>query len=243
MAEELQQSLAQAEELVQLRTRIIETASHEFRTPLTAINQAAGLLNKYFDRLSEDQRRRNFARITDSVFAIDKLLHNVLAVHQVDRADMMVEQTAVSYAYLCATLRENLLSEFPRSAHTLTFTVAEAAEAEICTDIHLVQQIMSLLIDNAIKFSEPDCPVVVSFALKPTALIVKIADQGVGVPAVEQSMIYDLFVRASNVGARRGLGIGLYLAKRLTEKLNGRLILESFGENQGSVLTLHFPIK
>ena len=189
LAEELQRSLAQAEELAQLRARIIETASHEFRTPLTAINQAAGLLNKYSDRLSDEKRQKNFSRITDSVFAIDKLLRNVSAAHKVDMGNMLVTHTAVPYATFCATLQEKLLAEFPRSAHLLLFDIIEADDS-ICTDIHIVQQILYVLVDNALKFSELNYPVKVTISLNATTISIEVTDEGIGIPLAEQPMVY-----------------------------------------------------
>ncbi len=240
LAEELQHSLAQAEGLAQLQARIIETASHEFRTPLTAINQAAGLLNKYYDRLSDEQRQRNFLRITDSVFAIDKLLRNITTVHKVDMGNMLVTHSAVPYATFCTTLQEKLLAEFPRSAHLLLYDIIEA-DVGIFTDFHIVHQILSILIDNALRYSEPNYPVKVTVTLNTNMISIEVADEGIGIPSAEQPMVYDLFVRASNVGTRRGLGIGLYIAKRLAEKLDGCLQITSPGENEGTIATLHLP--
>ncbi|MCP4422589.1 MAG: hybrid sensor histidine kinase/response regulator [Chloroflexi bacterium] len=241
LAQELQQSLAKETELAQLRAQIIETISHEFRAPLTAINQSATLLGKYYDRLSKEKRQNNFARMTESVFMIDKLLRNILTVHQIDTKETLMVKTAVSYVHFCTTLQEHLQSEFPTTNHLLTFITAES-EREINIDIHLVQQVLVELIGNAFKFSEPDNSVTVTITLQQTMLSIVVADKGIGVPIAAQLLIFDLFARATNVDARRGLGIGLYIAKRLTEKMNGRLSVESTDEKQGSTFTLQLPL-
>ena len=89
------------------------------------------------------------------------------------------------------------------------------------TDINLLQQIVANLISNGLKYSSKNSLVEVNFWLDGSHFFAEVQDQGIGVPRHEQSRIFDLFYRASNVDQRRGLGLGLFIVQTICKLLQG----------------------
>jgi len=106
----------------------------------------------------------------------------------------------------------------------------------------MVKRILFNLIVNAIKFSQADTPIQVYCEQTGQDLFLRVVDQGIGIPIDEQTKIFELFYRGSNVEERRGLGLGLSIVQKLTSALNGKVTASSPGINQGSTFYIRLPI-
>ena len=239
LAEQLRQSLAKETELNALKTQMIEAISHEFRTPMTVITQAISLFQHHLEKMSDEQRESQFKKANDSISFIHELIQDASLVANID--PLPAHAASISWADLIAGLREDLASEFNDSPRLIV--TGGPGSGMIKTDTHWVKQIVGQLVNNALKFSDEAEPVNVRI-LQDTdenKIIVLVEDNGIGIPAAEQEMVFDLFTRASNVEARRGLGLGLYMAQNLVQKINGRIAIIQSKENQGSIFCLQFP--
>jgi two-component system sensor histidine kinase/response regulator len=235
LAQQLQQALDKEVELNAHKSQLIEVVSHEFGTPLTVIAQATALIHHHFERLSTDQRQRQFDKVNDSIRFISRLIKDVSFT--INLPDIAINQTPVDFQMFCHTLKSGLTAAFAES-NRLAF-VCESGPSVIVTDMLRVQQIVSNLVSNALKFSQDE--VRIHITKRASAAVISVQDSGIGISGVEQAKIFDLFSRASNAEAYRGLGLGLYIARQLTEKMNGRLRVESEGVNQGCTFALQLP--
>lgn len=105
----------------------------------------------------------------------------------------------------------------------------------------LIRNILVNLISNAIKYSPEDTLITIESEVTPTQAIIKVIDQGVGIPEEDQKHLFGRFFRAQNVSNIHGTGLGLYIVKRYVEMLNGSIGFES-APGKGSTFTITFEL-
>jgi signal transduction histidine kinase len=233
--------------LADLKTRFILMISHEYRTPLTTILTTTELLERYGSKISEQNKERYTHRIKQSVRHLIGLLNDVLLLHQRDNEPLMV--TPVEIQAAC----QDVIHIYTALAHdrlTLDAQFLQLPLYPIALDESLFQQILGNLLSNAIKFSPH--PGTVKFELRYQPLpsssrhdgivVIRIEDQGIGIPMDEQPHIFDRFYRGTNIGTLGGMGLGLTLAQHSLDRLGGHLKLTS-RENQGTIVKITLPVQ
>lgn len=238
----LEVSLAREAVLGQLQSRIVTLVSHEFRTPLSAINTSAELLRQYHDKMSEPQREAAHKRIQDSIFYLNQLLKDVTLIDSAQREQIRPSYQSYPFSHLCQQLAEKLRQGVDQPER-LQIQFTSGIETAIQTDLSLLLQIVSNLTSNALKYSPEATPVQIQFWLDNVSFNIEVQDRGIGIPAPEQDKIFDLFYRASNVDERRGLGLGLFIVQSGTILLRGTVKLVSQPDGQGSLFTVQLPIQ
>lgn len=236
LAQELENALDKERELGQLKSQILRVVSHEFRTPLSVISQSAALLENFYPRLTEEKRQRNFERIKEAVFAIDKLLADVSLINLNESQELDASQSLHAWETVWSDLQRQLLMKLPHATR-LQFASA-IGPLELMTDATMLKHILLQLAANGLHYSSE--PVIMRSYEDEGWVVVEVTDRGIGIPPAEQAHIFDLFFRGSNIGGRRGLGVGLYLASSLAALLNGRITVTS-EQDKGSTFTLRIP--
>ncbi|MEZ4726372.1 MAG: tetratricopeptide repeat-containing sensor histidine kinase [Caldilineaceae bacterium] len=239
LAQELEQALVHEAELQQLKTHIINTASHEFRTPLSIISLSMEMLCDRADQLSPEKRLHYRKRVREQILYLTDMLQDIFAINTANEVEP--EYANYHFSDFCRQLQEILFRELQQTGG-ISFTYHDSAVL-ITTDIEIVKRILFNLTVNAIKFSEPDALIKICCEYTAQELIIQVIDQGIGIPANEQNKIFELFYRASNVDTRRGLGLGLSIVQKLARTLNGRVTAESPGVNQGSTFCVRLPLR
>jgi signal transduction histidine kinase len=112
---------------------------------------------------------------------------------------------------------------------------------QIRADADRIQQILANLLDNALKYSAADAPVEVWLRIVGEDVQIRVADHGVGVPDDERDRLFAAYFRSTRTNAINGTGLGLHISRRLAERHDGRLVLETTGP-EGSVFTLTLPL-
>lgn len=234
-------ALEQSEKTNGVRRNIIDTISHEFRTPLTVINSASALLKRYGQTFTVDRRTQLHDRITGSVEYLAQLLDDVA---QVD--DDISYALAPSYSRVVAgALSQQLASHLQAATDNpinVTYRFCSLSTLTFDTDIEMVRDISAEMLTNAIKYTPPDKPITVEIQVDDACLSVTVADEGVGIAADELDDIYNLFYRANNTAGVLGLGTGLYKAKAMATILGGDITVASPGIGHGSTFTLRLPL-
>lgn len=239
LAQELERALVHEAELQQLKTHIINTASHEFRTPLSIISLSMEMLCDRGDQLPAEKRVHYRNRVREQILYLTDMLQDIFAINTASEVEP--EYATYRFSDFCRQLEQTLFSELQQNSG-IHFEYAPST-LSMCTDMQIVKRILFNLIVNAIKFSEPEAPIKVYCEHKSHELIIQVIDQGIGIPLNEQGKIFELFYRASNVDTRRGLGLGLSIVQKLVNTLKGSVTAESPGLNQGSTFTVRLPIK
>ncbi len=236
LAQQLKNALATAKDLSSIQTKVIETVSHEFRTPLAIINSSVGLLYRYSDRLTEEQRSTHFSRIHESVLHITTLIEDILQVRQTHH---IVEQQPVrlDFATLCADLQHTLVTDYgTANLIQVQCTSTEGDGGLLFLDGQVVQRIAEQFVSNAVKFSQPASPIDVTLALSDEWLTLTVRDYGRGIAEEDRPHVFDLFYRGSNSVDVRGLGVGLSIAYTLVSRSGGHVRLEN-AEGGGCIAT------
>lgn len=241
LAHEVASALQQEEELSHLRSKIITTISHEFRTPLTVINNSANLLDKYYDRLSPEKRQEQYGRIHTAIHYLTDLLKDISLVDEAKNDAIYAQQTPIRYSDFCQRLQTDLLQSLNNPAN-LHFEIATTADAKLLLDYNLLKQLITNLLNNAVKYSPPDAPIHLKIA-HDTVLTISVKDQGIGIPDDEKEKIWDPFYRGRNVETRSGLGLGLYIIKQMLNIMSGTITLEDNPDGQGVVFTIQLPLQ
>ena len=242
LARQLETALAEAESISELRARIIRTVSHEFRTPLTVINTTAELLTRYHDRMTDEKRQRQHLRIKESILYLTDLLQDVDLVDQVKHDQIEPKPQPWQFGAFAQDLELELRRQTNQSPR-ISYCITGDASRRFAVDEELLKQVCVNLLTNALKYSDMDEPV--TFALTFTeALEVSVTDRGIGILPEDAERIWALFSRGSNIEQRRGMGMGLYIARKLVGSLGGEISFVSPGssETRGTRFSLTVPV-
>jgi len=240
--EETRAALEQQRRLNELKSRFVSMTSHEFRTPLAAILSSAELLKRYSARLPESEKDELHASIEAGVKRMTALLDNVLAYGRAESGRLAFEPQAVDLHALC----EQIVEEQHRAC------LAEgngprrialdwrAAGRTAVVDERLLRQVLGNLLSNAIKYSPGGGRVSLEVTRSPSGLGFVVADEGIGIPPGDLPNLFEVFHRASNVGAIAGTGLGLAIVSRAVERHGGTVQVAS-EPGRGTRFTVTLP--
>ncbi len=236
----LQQAYSRETELSQLRSQIISTVSHEFRTPLAIISNSADLLIQHREKLTPDKSDQINRRLHDAIDYMTDLLQEVETVDTAT-AGVTVRPVTITMADLGERLQMAIRQAYgERPRLQLDFDREDRHPLRL--DEGLLRQVIHSLLANALKYSGPENPVAVELRRTEGTLVAAVRDEGIGLLPEEVARLFDLFYRGSNVETRRGLGLGLYIARTLVEAMGGTLAAESAGPGLGSTFTVSLPL-
>ncbi len=263
-ADEMQRALAQERDLNALRSRIITTVSHEYRTPLATILSSAELLERYGDQWPPEKRQKHIQRIQTMVGHMTNLVNDMLCLNQMESNTLQFKPMQINLPDLCQEIVDELqlthLHLYPKlSRHTAPSLPSAPSELMpqhqfefiqdncppyIYADEYLLRQILTNLLSNAIKYS-PDGGTIRLMITVPDPcqeLMISITDEGLGIPMEDQQRVLEAFQRASNVGNISGTGMGLAIAHKCV-KLHGGDISLSSEPGHGTTVTVTLPLQ
>lgn len=240
LSQRLEDALTHEEQLSQLKSLIIDNVFHEFRTPLTIINNSAEMLNRFGAKLDDEKRKKYFQRISDQIFYIDDLLKDILLASQANSKGIQPQWQKLPFNELCSESMILWQSEYARDGQIM-FEFDPTDGRLVNIDRRLFERIGFNLLSNAIKYSAPNPVVTVSLMLTDVVTL-QVIDNGIGILPDDQERIFELFERGRNVETRRGMGLGLYTARQMAQALEGNISVKSAGANRGSIFTMVLPI-
>ncbi|OYY12265.1 MAG: hypothetical protein B7Y70_05995 [Rhizobiales bacterium 35-68-8] len=206
--------------------------SHEFRTPLSTIRAAIALIERGSQDMGE--RLRNEAgKIVRAVARLGSLIDTFLTDELIQSATMKMDTTPVDFAALTASLSREMAAETGR-----TISVSGAPSALVEGDPVLLRSVVENLVGNAIKHSSG--PVAVTVNESADAIVLQVADRGPGIAPDEQDLIFERYYRSPGASSRPGAGIGLHVARRVSEMHRGVIRVFSTPGN-GSTFEVRLP--
>jgi signal transduction histidine kinase len=220
-----------------LRADFVSLVSHEVRTPLAAIIGSARTLEQRWRDLSPDQRDAFLALIADETDRLAALVGEVLDTSRIDAGTF-------SYAFrevdLAGLVNETVAAaELARDSLRIE-TDMPAVLPPVSGDAHRLRQVLTNLIDNAVKYSPDGMPVEVSAASVNGHVRVAIADRGPGIRSEDHGLIFEKFGRVHGTSSKPGTGLGLYIARAIADAHGGTLEVSST-PGAGSTFTLDLP--
>jgi signal transduction histidine kinase len=234
---ELEISLQKEIELGDLKTRFVSMASHEFRTPLTAILSSATLIEKYQKETDQEKRLNHINRIKSSVSNLTEILEEFLSVGKLEDGKVELHLSTIQLA----SFLENISTELgalrkPGQQINIDFSGLPTCHS----DSSILRKILLNGLSNALKFSDKDVNLKVISTIE--SLEINIIDQGVGISQEDQKHLFERFFRGGNVNVIQGTGLGLHLIDRYLELLSGEVQITS-ELNKGTNLFFKIPIQ
>jgi len=233
------EALETERELSELKSRIITTISHEYRTPLTTIQSSAEILENYNDRLSPEKKLLHLQRIQTSVKHMTKLVNDVLFIAKAEADKLDFNPTPLDLEQFCRELVEEMHSDARRQTTIILNSRGNCANA--CLDEKLLRQILSNLLSNAIKYSPQGSTIRFDLECVDEIVQFRIQDSGIGIPETDFSSLFESFYRATNVGTIPGTGVGLAIVKKCVDLQGGEITVKS-AVDVGTTFTVTLPL-
>ena len=221
---ELSEANCELQTLDQLKSDFMATISHELRTPLTVIRGGIDYLN----RTVKKEDNRNYLEIIDK--NLGRLIHLVSDLF--DFTKMEAQKIAWSFdpVNLSVLIREVIEIISPLSADKqITIRYEDPGDILVDLDLERIEQVLVNLIDNAIKFSDPQTEIQITLQQDAQTITVAVRDQGIGISEKHLAAIFDKFwtVPTGRYGKIEGTGLGLAICKAIIEGHNGSIWAES----------------
>lgn len=212
------------EALLKKKEEFISIASHELKTPLTSAKAYIQLLRRRTEK-SEDETLRNYIeRTNEFIDKLNSLISDLLDISKIQAGKIMFNFSKVEFDSLVKKNIESLQATHDR--HELVLTGSTGIK--ISCDQERVSQVISNLVNNAVKYSPDSNKVLVNIDAQENAVILSVKDFGIGIKKEHQSMIFDRFYRVDHDRAHfQGLGIGLFISKEIVLRHNGVIRVES----------------
>ena len=237
--EEVSQSLEKEKELGQLKSRFVSMASHEFRTPLSAIQLSASLIDKYAQPFDNPNIGKHVKRIKNAVGNLTTILNDFLSLEKLEAGK--VEPSFASFDVV--KLSEEITEEMQVIAKENQNIIYQhtGTTSNIHLDGNLLKNCIINLIGNAIKYSGENTFIEFNTEVTENDCIVTIKDNGIGIPEADQKHLFEAFFRAHNTGNIPGTGLGLNIVGRYVNLMNGKIDFQS-NVNKGTTFILTFAI-
>ncbi len=227
-----------------IKSKFISTASHQLRTPLSGIRWALDALRGGDEGPLTTTQQNLVEKTYKTATGLNELLDNLLDASKIEERGLVY----VFREYDLLSLVKNIIKEFSVQLQEQKITLVLREPTNPIPKVQIDPKALSMairnFIDNAIRYSLPGKKVLISLSTGMYYVMLFIKDSGIGIPKEEQKSIFSKFFRAKNAQLLRteGSGLGLYLAKSIVEKHNGRVMFES-KENQGSEFSIYLPLE
>jgi PAS domain S-box-containing protein len=235
--QELSAALDKERQLHEIKSRFVSMASHEFRTPLSAVLSSASLIGKYTTAEQQPNRDKHISRIKDSVKHLNDLLEDFLSLGKLDEGKIGAAPAPFALPETIFDTIEDMKG-LVKEGQQIRYN--HEGETIVTNDKKLLRNILINLISNAVKFSDTNRIITVISQVQNGTASVAVQDQGIGISEEDQQHLFSTFFRGKNALNIQGTGLGLHIVKRYADLMQGRLHLQStLGE--GTTITLMFP--
>lgn len=230
--------------VAQLKEDFLSIATHQLRSPLTTILWTLDIImqNDYIDPAKLKTKLSSIKRNAQNM---SELITDILTVTRLSNDSLKEEKKLCRVPELAKNIFEQLQPEVQERHLKLKLEVThpELQTKEYLVDLKLFSQCLTHLLSNAIRYSHDQGVVTLTLGVQNTSLLIRVSDEGIGIPEIDKPHIFDKFYRGKNVpeGNLPGSGLGLFIVKSMVNQWGGTIALES-QENQGTTITLVLPL-
>ena len=235
---ELSEALDKERQLNEIKSRFVSMASHEFRTPLSAVLSSAALLGKYVKSEEQEKRDKHIKRIKESVKHLNDILEDFLSLGRLDEGRIAADPVEFNLKELVNETLVDLKLLLKPGQH---FDFKYNGTEKVYADKKLLKNIFINLLSNAIKFSGEGMSIQIDVLISGKYAKVEVVDKGIGISKEDQAHLFSSFYRGSNAANIQGTGLGLHIVKRYTDLMNGTVHLQS-QLGKGTTVIIQFPI-
>jgi len=226
-------------ELNELKSRFVTMASHEFRTPLSAILSSVSLISKYNSPEDEDKRMKHVNRIKNSVANLTGILNDFLSLSKLEEGKVMNDPTNFNLQEFLNEVIDEMKPLLKEGQYIQSSITKE--NTLVLLDRNMLKNIFTNLLSNASKYSSSEKKIELTTSILNQHLTVSIQDHGIGIPEDDKKHLFSRFFRAQNAHNIEGTGLGLNIVKKYIDLLSGEISYKS-ELNTGTTFTLKIPL-
>jgi len=221
-----------------LQTALLNSISHDLRTPLVSITGALSALDEDNGTLNESARRALIENARGEADRLNRLVGNLLNMTRIESGAIKLRLESEDIQDVIGTALDQL---GPRIANHKIQVNVPAGFPLVPMDFTLVAQVLVNIFENAVKYSSPDSTIEASAELLDEKIRIKIADRGTGIPSEDLTRIFDKFYRVQRPENVSGTGLGLSISKGIIEAHHGNIYANA-REGGGTIITIELPL-
>lgn len=220
------------------KSEVISAVSHELRSPLTSVKGFVSTLINKWDRLGEEQKKHFLLTIQVDADRVTRLINELLDIARLEAGRLRLRKQNVEIGEIARKVVDRIAVRSER--HSIDLELNGALPG-LFADPDKVEQVLTNLVENAVKYTESGA-IVVSCSTDEEFVRVSVADQGEGIPSEHHQHVFGKFFRRGDrAGSPSGTGLGLYISKGLIEAHGGKIWVED-GSEGGAVFTFTLPL-
>lgn len=224
----------------ELRSRLLRTISHDFRTPLARISGSSGVLLEDLDSIDRDTIRWILGDISADSLWLSNLVENLLNMTRIDEGELRVIKKSLPVAEVISGALSRITK---RSGNRIIETVKPDEALYVPMDSQLIMQVIINLVDNAVKYTKEDSVIKINYHTNGKKFILSVEDNGSGIPKEFMGSIFKpFFTTEAGYDKQRGMGLGLSTCKSIIEAHGGTIkgANNNFG---GATFTMVLPME
>lgn len=230
------------EQVDRMKSEFISLASHQLRTPLSAVKTYSHMLSDgYMGELTADQNKALNTIIT-ATNRMNQLISTLLNITRIESGTIAIAPKQIDLTKLVEEVIAELNLTASHKSINITFKIKGRASPAIKSDSLIIKEILTNLVSNAIKYSPEEGEVEILLNPRKSEVLFHVSDSGWGIPKLSHDQVFSKFFRAQNIVKREttGTGLGLYLVKGLLDELGGKIWFEST-EDDGTSFYFTLP--
>jgi signal transduction histidine kinase len=234
--------ITELQRTIQMRTDFVANASHELRTPLSTIRAAVETMRS-MDLSTEQPAAQQFlAKIDRQSARLQQMVVDLLDLSRIESPTERFEPEAVESRRVLHDLYGRFAESLERKQLHWETGVSPEDTVTVNVNPHLLRLVLDNLVDNAIKFTEPDGQIRVNIRLVNGRAEFEVCDTGCGIPAKDQERVFERFyqVQRSRSGPERGTGLGLSIVRHAVGAMRGSVALSS-APGEGTTVKVSVP--
>ena len=241
--EAIKQALNKEKALNEMKTKLVSTVSHEFRTPMSTIRSSAELIEMYIGKdiqQYEDKIETHITIIKEEIERIVGLMNDVLYLSKEDSSKSSFKPERFNLLELCTKIIDINFSN-DKLGRRVTL-IAEEQHYPFYGDKNLITYSLFNLLNNAFKYSLDEANIELHLRIENEKIELALSDTGIGIPEEDMPHLFNRFYRGKNTDGIQGTGLGLVIVKTFVERNNGNIYLEST-LNKGTTVTIELPLE
>ena len=222
-----------------LQTALLNSISHDLRTPLVSITGALSSLSNDQVSLNESDRRSLIETASEEADRLNRLVGNLLDMTRLESGAMRLKPDAADLQDLIGSSLEELGSRLDN--RTVTVDVPDDLPL-VQMDFVLIERVLVNVVDNALKYSPPETPIEIKVTKAGAFVEIIVGDRGVGIPKEDLTRIFDKFYRVQRPNNVSGTGLGLAICKGIVDAHGGFISAEN-RPGGGTIITVALPVE